>query len=124
MATLRPRNDPVKLLGRRLGIAALFLLVIFVGSSVWGAHKKERESAMLRAQAEAQLHDVKTRESQLEGDIAKLETARGKEEALREQYAVAARGEGLIVIVDPHEEVPEQATSTLREWLHKAFPWW
>ncbi len=98
---IRPRNDPVRLLGRRLLIAALFALVIVAGVGVWNAYRKERDSALMRDEAQARLRDLSGRQDELTSDIAKLETARGKEEVLRDQYALAAKGEKLIVIVNP-----------------------
>ena len=124
MAVLRPRNDPVRLFGRRLILLALFVLIVFSVAGVWSAYKKERESRALRQEAEMQLGDLSQRQEQLDADIASLETDRGKEQVLREQYALAARGEGLIVIVDTPPVAPTRATSSLVDWLKKTFTWW
>jgi len=91
---------------------------------VWGTYKKERESYALRQEAEIQLKDLRERQIQLDSNIASLETDRGKEQVLREQYALAARGEGLIVIVDTPPVAPTHATSTLVDWFKKTFTWW
>ncbi len=123
MAIVR-RNDPVRLFGRRVFLVGMFTLVIFGIAGVWSAHQKEKESGALRTEAEVQLSDLSERQAQLTADIGKLQTDRGKEEALRQQYALAAKGEGLIVIVDPSEQKPVQATSSVLEWLHKVLPWW
>ena len=124
MAVLRPRNDPVRLFGRRLILLALFVLIVFSVAGVWSAYKKERESRALRQEAEMQFRDLSQRQEQLDADIASLETDRGKEQVLREQYALAARGEGLIVIVDTPPVAPTRATSSLVDWLKKTFTWW
>ena len=121
---IRWRNDPVRLLGRRLLLLALVGLVAVAILGTWGAYEKERESYALRLEAEGQLNDLSTRQSQLDADIASLETDRGKEEVLREQYALAARGEGLIVIVETPPVAPTRATSSVIEWFKKAFSWW
>jgi len=121
---IRWRNDPVRLLGRRLLLVALVGLVAVGILGTWGAYEKERESYALRLEAEGQLNDLSTRQSQLDADIASLETDRGKEEVLREQYALAARGEGLIVIVETPPVAPTRATSSVIEWFKKAFSWW
>lgn len=125
MAIIRPRNDPVRLFWRRMAILGLFALVIFAASGVWNAYQKERESGALRAQAQTQLNDLTSQQNELNSDINKLQTERGKEAVLRQQYALAAKGEGVIVIVDP--STPTQATATssaFAEWLHNTFPWW
>ncbi len=124
MAILRPRNDPVRLFGRRLILAALLALVIAAIGGVWDGYQKARESAALRAQAQAQLADLTKRQAQLNADIANLKTDRGMEGVLREQYALAAKGEGLIVIVDSPMPAPIHATSSFMDKLRRAFTWW
>lgn len=105
-------------------LVGFFVLVVAAGSGVWNAYHKQKESAALRAQAEAQLSDLTKRQAQLNSDIAKLETDRGKEEVLRDQYALAAKGEGLIVIVSPTTTETQATSSAFAQWLHNAFPWW
>ncbi len=123
MAIVR-RNDPVRLFGRRLMLVGLAVLIVAVGSGVWSAYHKQQESAALRTQAENQLADLSKRQAQLNTDIAKLETDRGKEEVLREQYALAAKGEELIVIVSPTTTAVQATSSPFASWLHNTFPWW
>ena len=120
---IRQRNDPVRLFGKRLIVLGLLALVVLAIGGVWNAYQKERESAALRTRAEVQLDDLTKRHAQLSSDIANLQTDRGREEVLREQYALAAQGEGLIVIVEPQQE-PVHATSTFMDKLRKAFRWW
>ncbi len=124
MVAIRQRNDPVRLFGRRLMLVTLLVLVVAVVWGVWGAYEKERESTALRVHAEAQLQDFTKRQAQLDGDIVNLQTRRGVEEVLREQYAFAAAGEGLIVIVDQQVATPVQATSTVLDKLKGVFFWW
>lgn len=120
---IKQRNDPVRLFGKRVMLLALFLLVCSVAWGLWGAYKKERESAILRAQAEAQLNDLLERQQQLSADIGNLQTRRGVEEVLREQYSLAAEDEGLIVIVDQQAASPTQASSSMMDIIKNAF-WW
>ena len=124
MATIRPRNDPVRLFGRRLLLVGLLALVIAAASGAWSAYHKEQESAALRAQAQAQLSDISQRQQELNADISKLETARGKEEVLRNQYALAGKGEGLIVIIDSTGTEVHATSTAFAQWLHNTFPWW
>ncbi|OGG57413.1 hypothetical protein A2853_00615 [Candidatus Kaiserbacteria bacterium RIFCSPHIGHO2_01_FULL_55_17] len=123
MWTRNQRQSATRLFLRRLGIVALFVFVIVALSGVWGVYRKERESRTLRAQAEGEYVDLAARQAQLAADIERLGSDRGREEALREQYGLAERGEGLIVIVDSVPMSPE-ATSTSRGWLGRLFPWW
>src|SRR3990167_9845261 len=92
------RRAPLRLFGKRLFLALLVVLVVVAISGVWKAYRKEQESLSLRQEAEIQLADIAKRRDQLEADIAKLNTTRGMEEALREQYRLAKTVEHLIII--------------------------
>lgn len=117
------RRDAARLLLRRGMMLALLALVFFASSSVWKVYEKERESKKLRLQAEAAQEDLLIRQTKLNADIEQLSTDRGIEETLREEYALAERGEGLIIIVDPSTPMPTEATSTFRSWFERAFRW-
>ena len=96
MAISDRRRRMVLLLWRRVRIIGLALLLILALSALWGVFQKERESAGLRADSEQALSDMTTQKSKLQSDIAKLQSERGKEETLRDQYAVGKPGEGLM----------------------------
>ena len=124
MNSFGQKRDPLRLFGKRLLLILLLLLVIVAISGVWKAYRKERESASLRREAEIQLADLAKRKAQLEADITKLNTPRGMEDALREQYLLAKSGENLIIIVDSPTPAPIEATSSVMEWFQKTFTWW
>src|SRR3989338_11217547 len=124
MWSSQQRNNATRLFLRRLGLLGLLLLVVLGAFGVWGVYQKERESAALRAQVEGDRADLAQRQMQLGGDIARLRTERGMEEALREQYALAERGEGLIVIVDSPASAPAEATPSVFDKIKQAFSWW
>ena len=120
----RRRNEVMKLFGRRLLLLGVFLVVLALSSGVWNIAGKATESAALKRQAQAQLNELKGREGQLTSDIEKLKTDRGKEEALRQQYALAAKGEHMIVIVDPEPAPVIVASSTVIGKIVHFFSWW
>jgi cell division protein FtsB len=125
MATLRERKNPVRIFMRRLMLAGLFLLVVVAASGVWGIYRKDQESIVLRQQAQAQLADLSTQEGQLDASIAELQTERGKEAALRQQYSVGDPGEGVVMIVEPTAPAPVAATSSsFQTWVRATFSWW
>lgn len=125
MATFDNRYDPIRLLWRRIGLFVLFILVCAAIPGLWNVFTKERESRELRVQAELQAQHLQAQESQLHDDISMLETNKGKEAALRGQYAVGKRGEGLIIIVEPKTPEPIEATTTvIGKWVHKFLPFW
>jgi cell division protein FtsB len=125
MVTLRGRTDPLKLMGRRLLILVLTLLVVSCAWAVWNVYHKNKEAAELRREAETQLADLQQHEAKLEADYEKLKTARGLEEELRQEYAVGAAGESMIVIVEPEQPAPVEATSSaVMQWIKDVFSHW
>ncbi|MDO8522409.1 MAG: hypothetical protein Q7S08_03935 [bacterium] len=124
MSTFEQRRDPLHLFGKRLFLALLVLLIAVAISGVWKAYRKEQESLSLRREAEVQLADLAKRKAQLETDISKLNTPRGMEDALREQYLLARSGENLIIIVDSPTPTPIEATSSMMQWFQKTFWSW
>ena len=124
MATLRNKNEPLRLFFRRVGTLALLVVVVAVAIAVWNIYKKERESRILRTQAELQQEELSAQAGKLRDETAKLKTERGQEEAFREQYDVGKKGESLIVIVEPQQPKPLEATSTFMQKLKKALLWW
>ena len=114
----------MKLFGRRLLLVCLLVITLALASGVWNIARKARESALLKRQAQAQLADLQQREGQLTSDIEKLKTDRGKEEALRQQYALAAKGESMIVIVDPEPTTSTVASSSVMQRIVDFFSWW
>lgn len=114
----------VKLFWRRVRIVAALLLVVIALSGVWNIYQKERESRQLRDDSERQLEDLTQQQILLQSNIDKLQTERGKEEVLRDQYQVAKPGEQMMIIVEPQQ--PEAATSSngFLQLVHKFLPFW
>ena len=102
----------------------LIAAILAVGSAVWSVYGKERDSRAFRAQAEEEQRHLSEQKMQLTGNIARLETVRGKEEVLRENYELGRRGEGLIIIVDPPEPEPIVEEKGIRQWVTKFLPFW
>jgi hypothetical protein len=124
MKTVQPRNDPMKIFWRRVRLAGLFGVVVFASAGVWDIYKKESESLSLRTQAAAALADLSQHQTRLQGDIRKLESDRGMEGAVRDQYQMGKQGEGMIVIVDRAAPASAESTSTSGGFFHKLMPWW
>ena len=125
MKVQNQRIDPVRLLVQRLLMGVL--LVIFIAGSfgVRNVYQKQQESVRLKNEASMRLAALQAREDILNNDIATLGTDRGKEAALRSQYALGKQGEEMVVIVDGPSPVNLVATSTsFKGWFKKAFSWW
>ena len=117
MAAIRDRNDPLRIMGRRLILAALTILVLSALWTVWNVYRKSSESARLNIEAQARLLDLQQRQALLQSDLDKLQTERGMEEALRAEYGMGKAGEGMVVIVEPPTSTPVAATSSMNSWL-------
>lgn len=124
MAMRERHTALVRLFWKRLGMLVLLVLLVGVGFAVWGVSRKEKESRLLREQAEMQLADLRKQEQSLSEHIGSLKTDRGKEEALREQFGVAKEGEGLIVIVQSAQTAETPTEPSMREWVRKFIPFW
>jgi len=125
MATLREKQTLMRVFTRRLMLAGLCLLVVFAASGAWGIYRKSRDSAILRDEAISQLDDLQEQQAQLTASIGTLQTARGREAALRQQYNMGHAGENIIQIVEPDEPASTTATtSTIHTWVQHAFSWW
>ena len=120
---VRQGSDSVRLLWKRAGMLGLIAILIFSLFAVWGVWHKKEESAALRRDAEGQLADLKSREARLTADIASLQTDRGKEAELRQNYDVGAPGEHLVVIVEQVATATPHATTTL-ERVASWFSFW
>lgn len=107
MALFTQRQDPIRLMKRRLLLLGLLLLIAIAVRGVWGVYAKLQESRVLRQEAESQLANLQAREANLRADISKLKSERGVEEVLREEYELAREGEGVVVIVQPQETKSE-----------------
>ncbi len=117
MVAIRDRNDPLRLMGRRILLTVLALLVVSASWALWNVYRKERDADRRDKEAQMQLADLKERYTQLQNNLDTLRTERGMEEAVRGQYGVGRKGEGLIVIVEPPTPEPVQATSSTMQWF-------
>jgi cell division protein FtsB len=125
MAIPSRKSDPVGLLIRRVALLVLLLFVIAALSALWDVYKKERDSRVLRVQAETQLQNLVQQEERLTNEIARLETSRGQEEMLRENYEMAKEGERVIIIIEPPKPEPLPATTTsMQKWMHRLIPFY
>jgi cell division protein FtsB len=102
-------------------------LSVFVLFSLWavlGVLQKERDSRLLKSEAQVKLEELKKREIALHARIGSLETERGQEAALRDAYGVGKDGEAMIQIVDKPADATEERAPDGRSWFANMFPWW
>lgn len=111
MVSFRKRNNnPVRLFGRRLLFILLCIAIILMFPGVWKVYTQEVESRLLKRQAVQELSLLKEREKHVRDKTSALDTSRGLEEALREQFSLGEVGERMIVVVDrPQEEIQTES---------------
>jgi len=101
-----------------LGVAVAFFV-----TAVWDVYQKAQETAVKRAQREAELAELQEREAMLRSELDRLSTARGLEEEIRGRFEVVREGEGIIVIVDPSEEESQVAAAKEAGFWERLFGW-
>lgn len=97
----------------------LSLVVIWLLILVWGIARKEELARHAEHDTKAELASLETRRATLQANLNELETPRGQEATLRQDFGVAKPGEQVIVVVPP-----KAATSTPpRTFWQKFFGW-
>jgi len=108
---------PLQLLLRRLVTLLLFLAAILVANGVWGVFQKEQETRANREEAEEKRAELAAREYELRVALSKLKSDSGIEAQLRQQFEVARKGEGLIIIVEEPVSVESEPEKPFwRQW--------
>ena len=108
-----PKKPVKKRVSEYLTAAGLALVVLILLWAVWGIFRKEEIARRAVRDTRAELATLEARKGVLEGNIAELETERGKEATLRQAYGVAKPGEEVIIVVPA-----DGATTT------PALPWY
>jgi cell division protein FtsB len=100
---------------RTVALAALFTIgIIWFAYLIWGIFQKEERARADVRDTKAQLASLVSREATLKGDLAALDTSRGKEAVIRDTLGVAREGEGVIIVVPAPPATT--STSTLTWW--------
>lgn len=77
------------------------ILAVLLSYSAYGRYVAERETHEKLLGRQHELEVLKQRAALLESKVSHIESERGMEGAIREQFDVAKEGEDVIVIVDP-----------------------
>ena len=100
-------------------IGILMLVAFWLASLIWGLAGKAQVAVDEAGKARRRYQALENRKEALEADLAALETARGKDAAIRIAFGVARPGEEVIVVVPS-----ETATSTQElSWWRKILSW-
>jgi len=96
---------------------ALTLGIVWFGYLAWNLFSKEERARHAALDARATLVSLEERRATLEGDVAELETERGREAAFRETLGVARPGEEVIIVVPEATTTPPPSSSWWRRTL-------
>lgn len=94
-------------------IGILLLVAFWLAVSIWGLADKAHVAVSQANEGKWQYEALEKRKTALEANMAALETARGKDVAIRTTFGVARPGEEVIVVVPP---APATTTQTLFWW--------
>ena len=89
-------------------LLGLLIIMILLMRGVYTLYERNRESALMRNDAEIRLKELNDRKQMVSGEIVKLNNSEGVEEEIREKFNVVKPGEKVVIIV-PEEE----ATTTV-----------
>lgn len=93
-------------------LIASLVVCLFLVRGAYGIFKKSRQANAERDALAAKLEDLKTRETELEGDLTKLATPAGVEEEIKSKFNVAKAGENVAIIVEPSNA---ESTTTIEK---------
>lgn len=100
-------------------IGVLLLVAFWLATSIWGLVGKAHIAVSQANEAKWQYEALEERKAILEANLAALNTARGKDAAIRTAFGVARPGEEVIVVVPP---VAPTSTPEL-SWWQKILGW-
>lgn len=100
-------------------IGALLLVAFWLVTLIWGLADKAYIAVSQANEAKFQYKELEDRKAILEANLAALNTARGKDAAIRTAFQVARPGEEVIVVVPPSPA----ASSTPLSWWQKILNW-
>ena len=100
-------------------LGVLILACFWLISLIWGLAGKAEIAVRQANDARRQYEDLETRKATLQANLDALNTARGKDAAIRTAFGVARPGEEVIVVVPPASNTP---TAT-PPWWRRVLDW-
>ncbi len=98
----------------RYTIVGLAIVIVLLGNGVWNIYMRERQSRVMRREAETRLENTLNQKRILEEETGKLQSEEGIEEEIRTKFNVIKPGEHVVMIVNP--EATTSATTTQGFW--------
>jgi cell division protein FtsB len=111
MRNFEKKGKLMRILESQLVLVILAGALLFSLWSLVGFWQKMNETSKKRKMAEEKVLELKEGKEKLEIDIEKLQSDRGIEEILREDFGLAREGEGVIVVVEDQNKEAEKPES-------------
>ncbi len=102
-------------------LIGLFVLLIFFVFGLVDFARKSYDAYLNRKNAEERIFELTERKKTLQGDLEELHTDLGKERIFRENYGLGRPGEGVIVVVDEDQEMPERPKPSVWGYVKDLF---
>ena len=109
MRNFKERRRLRNIMESRPVLGFLGILLLFSIWSVLGFFGKMESTAKNREIAKEKVLELEKGKAKLEEDIKKLESEKGVEGVLRENFGLAKAGEGLIIVVDEQNPAKPEA---------------
>lgn len=109
-----------KQLRQWLLVFLLLLIIFWLLSLIVGLASKAKIAIEEMRRAQGEYHELEKRRDRLEANLSAIETALGRDAAIRDAFGVARLGEEIIVVVPPAEIKPEMAPTlwqTILGWF-------
>ncbi len=100
----------------KVTLVILFLLVLVLARSTWVVWQKKQESEEMKSVSMRNVEELRSRESELQAKMNKLDTDHGIEEEIRAKYSVVKEGENMVVVVEAENTEVATGTPKLGFW--------
>ena len=114
MRTFQEKNKWRKVMESKPMLILFGIVLLAFAYSVFGLVNKASDSMKNKDLVKERVVQLQKEKEKLTKDIEKLNTDKGKEEAVREKFGMAKDGEEMIVVVDDKDtvEIPKEGQST------------
>ena len=122
MIPFQERKKLRKILYSKTSLVILAVLLFMVADGAWQVYQKARIARDERDRAARSLQDLQTRNAELSASLARIQSAEGVDEDVRQKFAVAQPGEDVVIVVDDSSKKSEnsEASTTTGFWAHLA----
>ncbi|MCH7529686.1 septum formation initiator family protein [Patescibacteria group bacterium] len=115
----REKRKLKQILYSKLTLAVLFIIVLFLASTVLSVYQKEKSTRVAKELQEMEFDELSGREAVLRAEIDRLNSNRGIEEEIRSKFEVGREGERIIIITNPVDTTETENRNKTRGFLGK-----